>query len=267
MIPNKAGSTVFWKLDAPDSIRGLAEASSEYEPSIICPLDSGHQRSGRRIGDLQVELTSTWMADFVWRWLGITSLLPDRTLALFRAAGLTGFDVRPVTTRWKVRTMQPGPEDLTPDSNPGVAERVAAQTPVPRLWELVVTGWGGVIPSEFGLRLVESCSACGLKEYSLDMDPERLIDEGQWDGSDFFKVWPFGITFVTDRVAQLMQEHGLHGAMLRPLSSLWSGDTCTSGLPLSEYLPAARAREVSARLMRSDDKHIREFLRQFDDTD
>lgn len=266
MTPNKAGNPAFWKLASPDTTRGLASASSEYEPTITCPLDSGHQRPGRRIGYRYVELTSTWMADFVWTWLG-PPLLPERTLALFRAAGLTGFDVRPVTTRWKVRTMQPGPEDLTLDSNPGVAERVAAQTPVPRLWEVVVTGWGGMIPPEFGMRLVRSCPACGLKRYVSFMDLERLIDERQWDGSDFFKVWPVGYTFVTDRVAQLMQEHGLRGVQLRPLSWQRPEEIPCSAPSLSEYLPVARAREVSARLRQSDDEHIREFVRLYDDTD
>lgn len=266
MSSTEPPGTTFWVLDSPDTTRGLAEGGYETEPSITCPLDSGHQRAGRRIGDLNVALTSTWMADFIWRWVGITPLLPERTLTLFRAAELTGFDVRPVTVRWKVRPMQPDPEDLTPDSTPGVAERVVTQTPVPRLWELVVTGWGGVAPPEFGLRLVESCPACDLKEYAIFMDPERLIDERQWDGSDFFRVWPFGIIFVTDSVARLTQEHRLRGAQFRPMSSLWSGDTRTAGLPLSEYLPAGRAREVSSRLRQSDDEHIREFLRLFDDT-
>lgn len=266
MTPSKAGSTVFWVLDSSDTTRGLAEGGYETEPSITCPLDSGHQRAGRRIGDLNVALTSTWMLDFVWMWVGIDPLLPERTLAIFRAAGLTGFDVQPVTVRWKVRTMQPGPEELTPDSNPGMAERVAARTPVPRLWELVVTGWGGVIPPEFGMRLVRSCPACGSKRYVCFMDLERLIDEHQWDGSDFFKVWPFGYTFVTDRVARLMQEHGLRGAQLRPLSWQRPEEIPCSAPSLSEYLPAARAREVSARLRQSDDKHIREFVRLFDDT-
>ena len=267
MSSTKAHSTTIWKLASPDTTRGLAEGSHEYEPTITCPLVPGHQRPGRRIGYRYVKLTSTWMADFVWTWLGRTPLLPERTLTLFQAAGLTGFDVRPVTTRWKVRTMQPGPEDLTPDSNPGVAERVAAQTPVPRLWEVVVTGWGGVVPPVFGMRLVRSCSACGSKRYVCFMDLERLIDERQWDGSDFFRVWPFGYTFVTDRVARLMQEHGLRGAQLRPLSSQLPGDISCSAPSLSEYLPAARAREISSRLRQSDDEHIREFVRLYDDTD
>ena len=118
MIPNKAGSTEFWEMDSPDSIRGLAEGSDEYEPTITCPLDSGHTRPGRWIGYRYVELTSTWVADFVWTWLGLTPLLPERTLTLFQEAGLTGFDVRPVTVRWKVRTMQPGPRTLPPIATP-----------------------------------------------------------------------------------------------------------------------------------------------------
>ena len=215
MKPDRDDSPAFWHLTYPDSTRGMADGSCEYEPSITCPLDSGHTRAGRQIRYRYVELTSTWIADFVWTWTS-DCFLPERTLALFQEAELTGFDVRPVTVRWKVRRAQPDPED----SNPGVAGRVAAQVPVPRLWELVVTGRGGVAPPDSGVRLVRSCPACGSKKYSDFTDPERLIDERQWDGSDFFKVWPFGYTFVADRVVQLIQANGLRGANLEPLSWL-----------------------------------------------
>lgn len=216
MTQTEAPNSVFWHLTYPDSTRGLAEGgASEYEPSITCPLDRGHQRAGRRIGDLNVALTSTRMADFVWTWLS-DCLLPERTLALFRAAGLTGFEVRPVTVRWKVRPRQPDPED----TNPGVVGSVVTQMPVPRLWELVVTGCGGAAPPASGVRVIESCPTCDYEKYSDFTDPERLIDEHQWDGSDFFQVWPFGYKFVTDRVAQLIRANGLRGANLEPLSWL-----------------------------------------------
>lgn len=57
--------------------------------------------------------------------------------------------------------------------------------------------------SKCGIKVVRMCPGCGLTDYSRIIDPTKLIELSQWDGSDFFRVEPVeGFIFVTDRVLQ-----------------------------------------------------------------
>src|SRR5439155_13113173 len=83
----------------------------------------------------------------------------------------------------------------------------------PKLRELVIVGWAGVAPPESGIRVIETCSSCGLLHYSCFDNSLRLINESQWDGTDFFMVWPLPrFIFVTDRVKKTIEEKGWRGA-------------------------------------------------------
>lgn len=198
-----------------------------FEP-IRCPLHPGHQRPGTRSPELRIVLPTGPIRDFVWTGLG-ECLMQDEVLQLFRQEGITGFDVKPVHARIK------GKSGATP----------------PKLWEVVVTGWGGVAPPSSGVRLnaAKSCSACGLLVYSTFDDPSELIEASQWDGSDVFMVWPLPrYAFVTSRVSDLIRYHGLTGVDLEPVSDLRaSGETLTPGR-LSRWMPEHRAREIGLPL-------------------
>ena len=51
--------------------------------------------------------------------------------------------------------------------------------------------------------------------YSDFTNPEFLIDESQWDGSDFFMVWPLPrFIFVSNRGPRLICRHELTGCVL-----------------------------------------------------
>lgn len=191
----------FWVLDSPPSLARLAEwVHDEVETeSIICPANDGHQRGGRRLTNLSVTLSGHDVEDIVWTWGG-GPLLTDHVLELFRSAGFTGFRVKPVKAVFKRSKERP-----------------------PRLWELVVTGWGGIAPPESGVRLLERCDACGLHYYSQWTKPDKLIDPAQWDGSDFFLVW-LGGTFVTQRVADLIRTERLTGVVLKLPSEMVSAN-------------------------------------------
>ncbi|MGB9619005.1 MAG: double-CXXCG motif protein [Armatimonadota bacterium] len=219
----------FWRLGPPESTKRLAEWAEDmdYESTVICPLHEGHQRGGKRQPNLSIVLpgkTVDDVDDFVWTWLS-ECLVQDHVLELFRRAGLTGYEVKPVKARFKRTTETP-----------------------PRLWELVVTGWAGVAPPESGIRLVEKCEGCGYLKYSDCDDPERLIDPSQWDGSDFFIVWPLPkFIFVTDRVAKLIRENRLTGVVLKDPRKLTNLDGFSPGR-LSDWMPEARARELGGPL-------------------
>jgi hypothetical protein len=214
----RAGS--FYQLTDPDELRhyakweyvygqpewernyGLAEwADSVKLESIICPVHPGHRRAGRRLTDLTIILPSPRVGDFVWTWYS-DCLITDWVLELFQRAGFTGFEVRPVTVERVKRLGKEGLEDI------------------PRLWELVVTGRGGDARPESGIRVIYRCEACGLVEYSSYRNG-ILVDEDQWDGSDFFTVngYPKHI-LVTERVKDLVIAHRLTNCALIPAEKL-----------------------------------------------
>jgi len=236
----------FWCLSPPEGNRGLAEWADDMDvEQILCSLDPDHMRGGKRTTDLRVLLTCKSITDFVWDWLS-ECLIQDGVLRLFQEAGFTGFEVKPVEARIKVRAKRPDPCD----DNAGLKAEDAAAVGIPTLWELVVTGWGGIAPPESGIRLDESCPACGLLHYTSFDNPALLIDEKQWDGSDFFIVWPLpGFIFVTDRVARFIRKHKLTGARLQ------ASETLRKLVPggfspgrLSYCMPEERARQLGEPL-------------------
>lgn len=207
-----------------DSIR-----APEYE-TIICPLDKGHQRAGKRLDNPPIALPSRKLDDFEWTCL-TECLIQDHVLALLRESGLTGFDAKPVEARLK----KPHAE------------------PPPKLWELVVTGWGGMAPPESGIRLIRSCEGCGSLRYSGVTDADQLIAASQWDGSDFFIVWPLPrFIFISDRAANVIRAARLKGAEIKPIVSITEGSEFVipgySPGRLSYYLPEARAHDLGDEL-------------------
>lgn len=216
----------FFKLSSPESEARLARWDEPMNlEQITCPVNDGHMRGGRRTTDLSIVLPRV-VEDFVWTWLS-ECMIQQRVLDLFRQAGFTGFEVKPVKARFR-----------------GKSTRVP-----PVLWELIVTGWGGMAPPESGIHLLEekSCKVCGHLRYSGLTNPERLIDERKWDGSDFFIVWPLpNYRFVSERVADFIGKQGLTGVrFLRPETLEVDG---ASPGRLSHSMPEARARELGEAL-------------------
>jgi len=221
----------FWNLYAPKSQTRRAEwVSGEVGvEGILCPLHEGHRAGGKRLTDLSITLPGGTVQDFVWTWQS-ECLVQDRVVEMFEAKGFTGYDVRPARARFK---------------------RSVGREP-PRLWELIVTGWGGMASKESGIKLIERCEGCGHTVYSGSSNPGALIDVSQWDGSDFFIVWPLPkFIFVTDRVAQVIRENRLTGAMLtQPKDLDLSGGLLGTFSPgrLSDWMPEERARQLGAVL-------------------
>lgn len=234
-------------MSSPYSVTGLAEWDKDTDlEGITCPVTRSHMRPGKRTPDLGVILTSTDLTDLIWTWHS-ECLIQDHVLRLFREEGLTGFEVRPVRVGVKRRAPVPEPDDV----NPGLTPAEAAWIHLPVLWEVVVTGWAGVAPPESGVKLSQnrSCPVCGYLVYRGADDPSLLIDESQWDGSDFFIVWPYpGFVFVTDRAAEVIRKHKLTGVRLIPPEDLdLSGGTITPGR-LSYWMPEERAKKLGVPL-------------------
>ncbi len=177
------------------------DAVHDSVPGIVCPVNPGHRRAGDRTMDLHIILSSPRVGDFVWTWQS-ECLITDRVLDLFQQAGLTGFEIRPVVVE-KVKRL--GKRRLEE---------------IPRLWELVVTGKGGDARPESGIGVIYRCEACGMVRYSSYQNG-ILVDEQQWDRSDFFTVngYPKYI-LVTERVKDLIIAHRLTNCVLIPAEAL-----------------------------------------------
>lgn len=220
--------STFWSLASPNSTARLAKwVDGEMDlEQVICPIDEGHRRGGKRLTNLSVTLPGRTVHDFVWTWQS-ECLVQEHVLDLLRKRGFTGFDVRPVRARFKR----------------------ASEGEPPRLWELIVTGWAGMASPTSGIRLLERCPGCGDSVYSGVNNLGAVIDASKWDGSDFFMVWPLPkFIFVTDRVAQVVRQSRLAGAVLKqPRDVNLSGGTVGGGR-LSYWMPEDRARELGRPL-------------------
>jgi hypothetical protein len=115
----------------------------------------------------------------------------------------------------------------------------------PELYEVIITGWGGLPAREAGLTAIESCPTCGYEKFTI-AEPSRLIDPTAWDGSDIFMVWPLPrYPFVTDRLASLIRKEKLSGAKLLTAQALPTqrGATLNPG-SLFQWMPEERASQL-----------------------
>ncbi|MEP0766966.1 MAG: hypothetical protein HRF45_10560 [Fimbriimonadia bacterium] len=163
--------------------------------------------------------------------------------------GFTGYEVREVpAVRFKVRAKE---RDWC-DDNPGLRPEDAESAAIPKLWEFVVTGWGGVAPEQSGIRLVERCPGCGSRKYTAEQDATKLVDWSQWDGSDFFRVYPLtAYLWVTEQAARVLRKRKLRGVRLMPPAHLngrpSTPDYC-SGERLKYWMPDEKARAIGIPL-------------------
>jgi len=211
----------FWLLDAPGNQRPLERAAHPAYDRISCPATDDHVMS-KRVGDLHVTAHPLGLRDFTWTWMS-DLLISPKALALFERHHVTGFEVRRVVAEY------PSPAKIKP----------------PELYEVVVTGWGGLPAREAGLTAIESCPTCGYKKFSI-AEPSRLIDPTAWDGSDIFVVWPLPRhPFVTDRLAGIIRKEKLSGAKLVPAQEIPTerGTTLNPG-SLLQWMPEERASQL-----------------------
>jgi hypothetical protein len=147
----------FWSLETP-RWEGLAEHARDMDfEQILCPAHEGHRRGGKRIGALSVVVHPSRVGDFTFSWLSDV-LVSRRVLDIFAKHQVTGFEVKPAKISYPA-TIEARPPDL---------------------FELVVTGWGGLAAAAAGVKLIKSCPGCGKKTYMI-AEPSRLIDATAWE--------------------------------------------------------------------------------------
>lgn len=233
----------FWELDEPKGIKGVAEIDHDELKRLESQYGDMYSRFRMcRVPDVPqpIKLGGSRVKDFTWTWHN-QCLIQDKVRQMFEEQGFTGFKVHPISAKWKRR---PACQEVDGIENPSLD--------IPTLWELIPIGWGGVAPEESGMHLIDVRPSDGRRTYSKFTDPSILIDENQWDGSDFFILWPLcGSIFISDRVAQFIKTEKLKGVTLTRIQDLkWPGgigDQC-SPANLYYYLPEPRAKEIGEPL-------------------
>jgi hypothetical protein len=164
---------------------------------VVCPITRLHNKRRSWVeGELRVIYESSKVPDVIWPYLHDTFLVQDHVLERMQGEGLTGFTARPVA------------EVAMP--------RLSG--PPPRLWEVMVTGWGGEAGDASGVGMIYYCTGCGHTRYSGVTHPEFLVDPDRWDGSDLFRVWPLPMfVFVSERVKAVFAAAKLRGYRLVPV--------------------------------------------------
>lgn len=170
---------------------------SDWE-SIKCPVNPKHQRAGNRITELRIELPSSKVSHFMKTLLS-DWIITDEVAELFKEAGFTGYLLKPVILD---KVKKGNKEDAPP------------------LWELIIIGKGGTAHPKSEIRLKYRCDACDHEIYT-GFGKGFFIDESQWDGSDFFTVWPLPkYIIVTERVKDLIKKYKLKNCELIPTEKL-----------------------------------------------
>lgn len=162
--------------------------------------------------------------DILWAHLGLVCLISDHLRRLFEAEGITGFNVQSAD----VRLMFPHEQH----------EAV--------YWVMCVTGWAGMAHPRSGIMPLPDPDGSGRLVYSPASDPNAIVDWTQWDGSDFFIVWPLPMLWwVSPRVSNLLYRHNIRHFKLASPSELGL-DRASNGIGFSpgrlrQYFPEDRA--------------------------
>jgi len=208
---------------------GEVVKSDAVDEGVQCPANPEHQPwSDRALASrvnphLEVEVRHN-KRDHMMIWTRATRdcLVHTGLLTKMRSAGFTGYSVRPAIVRFR----------------DGFVSY--------EYQRLGITGWGGLARTESGIQLVEQCSGCAKNRWSALIDPSRLIDRNQWNGEDFFIVWPLAnYIFVSKRAADFLVSWKVRNCAIRDLSStcgdeLFGGNDFRAG-SLAGVLPSELA--------------------------
>lgn len=134
---------------------------------------------------------------------GLHSIAVDSaTLQLFENAGLKGYETRPCEVG-------------------GIEDNLTANGR--QFHYLFVTGRAVVHP-KCGVREIYRCRICDTRRYGCwSKETGLIVDESRWDGSDFFQLDGYdsgpltGPRFVSNRVRELIEAHGLTPVSLCPI--------------------------------------------------
>lgn len=157
-----------------------------------CPVH-GTRAVGRKDGANMTVMMAKGIVPIIhtsWR-LACT----DYALHALRKAGVTGWELRP---------------------EPVKVRRRGVRRNIPTYHEIEITGRGGSILHNEGVRILEECPHCGAKRYTCPTNGIHIAPN-QWDGSDIFSVKERrGIFLVTEKFAEVVRRKRFRGLSLIP---------------------------------------------------
>jgi Protein of unknown function (Gmx_para_CXXCG) len=178
----------FYKLEISRQKEFIEGSDANDWESVVCMKNPGHQRAGRRIGNLSLDILARNILDFARTMLSDV-VVTDHARDVLERAELTGFIFEPTDVTGALPRRD------------GVA--------FPRLWELVVVGQGGPAHKDSGIAKLRECSECGLVEYSA-FEHGIVVDVSRYDGSDFFTVVEYPkYILVSERAKAVIQANRL----------------------------------------------------------
>jgi hypothetical protein len=217
--------TDFYRFSYPSQFSKAALWDEGVEPDVSeCPISLLHRGVGGRSTPLKIVIRTKRVDDIIWTVYS-ECILQNHVFEVFLKEGLTGFTVRPVPWRSDRK-------DLVP--------------PIGPLRELVVTGWGGFARKDSGITLKKRYRCCGRLIYKDVTRSCEVVDPEQWDGTDFFIVWPLPkYIFISERVKDVLAKYKLKGFEIQPPNKRPLGLGTLSPGRLSDYFPLERAKELA----------------------
>lgn len=202
------------------------------------PGDNVHSRTSdgsydpyKFINPFKCSVRRTQFADIVWSHLGLVCLFSDRMRRILESERITGIDYEPAN----VCLLFPHePSDSV-------------------YWVVRVTGWGGVAPSESGIKRVDIPESQAQLLYTPCLNPKALVDPDRWDGSDIFLVWPLPMHWwISPRLRGLLEQHNIKHYRVTPPEKVTfpkpiDGIGFRPGR-LRRYFPEVRARQLGEPL-------------------
>jgi len=163
----------------------------------LCERNPDHTRRQIRRTPLRLEFRGVGLTDFLWTSYS-EAIVGEDVVRVFAEWGMDGCEFVPVELE---NTM---------------GDPIAAD-----LYELRVTGWGGMASVESGVRVLKECPHCKRRVFSGYTDPSQLVDLDAWDGSDIFTVWPLPrYLLATESVKELLAARQLTGVKAVPVAKL-----------------------------------------------
>jgi hypothetical protein len=157
---------------------------------------------------------------FLFTW-DSKCLVQRRVIDLMQRERLTGFWTKPAKA---------------------AMERAGEEIPVQ---QFCVSGWGGIASRKSGIRMDESCPGCLWTDWSGLRNPEALIEPANWDGSDFFMIWPMpAFIFASARAYAFFREHKITGARFSKTSPEGGAEIGFSPERLFGWMPDDKAHAI-----------------------
>lgn len=219
------GDQIFWLESAVRENDRLSDGPGMRFETELCPGDPEHTKRQRRLRPLRLIAPVRPITDFQWSQYD-ECIVTARVKAVFVEEAVSGVEFR------KIETFTTA------------GDRFATQ----ELYELVVSGWGGMAPASSGVKVIEECPYCDRRVFSRYTNPVRLFDLERWDGSDVFLIWPLPRYILTlGRVKDLIAKNRFTGVRIRSLAELPMNpliDTLTPG-SVADWFDDERAEELS----------------------